>query len=84
MKEGAPMSQASNDIEPPICRCRFPLLSLDTGRCAYCHGFIPFQQQQKMLDQFYRELSPWRVLALAGALAAVIYLLGLSVRSILK
>jgi hypothetical protein len=78
------MSRASNDIEPPMCRCRFPLLSLDTGRCAYCHGFIPFQQRQKMLEQFERELSPWRVLALVGALTAVIYLLGLSVRTILK
>ena len=78
------MSRASNDIEPPMCRCQFPVLSLDTGRCAYCHGFIPFQQQQKMLEQFYRELSPWRVLALIGALTAVIHLLGLSVRNILK
>jgi hypothetical protein len=37
-----------------------------------------------MLEQFERELSPWRVLALVGALTAVIYLLGLSVRTILK
>jgi hypothetical protein len=37
-----------------------------------------------MLEQFERELSPWRVLALVGTLAAVIYLLGLSIRGILK
>jgi hypothetical protein len=78
------MPRASNDLEPPMCRCRFPLLSLDTGRCAYCHGFIPFQQRQEILERFYRELSPWRVLALAGALTAVIYLLGLSVKNILR
>ena len=78
------MLRTSNDIELPMCRCRFPLLSLDTGRCAYCHGFIPFQQRERILEQFYRELSPWRVLALVGTLAAVIYLLGLSIRGILK
>ena len=58
----------------PICRCPRPVLSWETGRCIYCHGFIPFTKRQHLIDEVYLELAPLRVvrtvvLALLGLLA---------------